>query len=251
MEVKDVTGLGEAARAVTDLVETDVAKQMYEDAIVDPIAEASAMATDIIRGCRLFTTPFVLMGTCAARFRHYCETVRARVPQSRQVEAPSNISGPVFERLKYENNETLINAYLQLLSSAIDTHSAHLAHPAFPGILSQLSSDQAVMLLYLKRNYGRLETSDECSFDPRTNQCSRHHSRNFPFHLKQLRNPDGVYISLWHLLNLNLLDRPNYCAELNNMKAYQRTQTLWTLTDFGDAFVQACIPDSPIIGIEK
>jgi hypothetical protein len=47
-------------KSITKLLETEIAKNAYEDGLSNPIKELSSLATDVLKGLRLFTVPFIL-----------------------------------------------------------------------------------------------------------------------------------------------------------------------------------------------
>jgi hypothetical protein len=247
----DPTGLTPLADSMAKIVNSEVVNRAYEDALSKPLAETSDLAHDIIKGLRLFTTPFVLMADYRERLLAWCAVARSKVPEDRQVEAPSNVVGPIFERLKYERPDSkLVDLYLQLLISSIDSDRVGNTHPAFPGVISQLSPDQAFMLLHLKR-HGNIETEDTCEFEYRSNECTRTRTLSSTLPGDRIQSPTShIHTLLWHMLGLNLVDRPSLCAEIRSFESSQRASVLWVLSDFGELFAEACVPDEPIVGFD-
>ena len=58
-----------------------------------------------------------------------------------------NVAGPALESLRYTGHEpTLSDLYANLLAAAMDTSTAHGAHPAFVEIIKQLTPDEAKLV---------------------------------------------------------------------------------------------------------
>lgn len=62
------------------------------------------------------------------------------------------VAGPAIEALRFAGHEeSLRDLYANLLATAMDTETAHRAHPAFVEILKQLSPDEARLLADVAR----------------------------------------------------------------------------------------------------
>lgn len=134
------------------VLNTPVAKRIYSEGLSKPIKSASALTTDILEGLRLFTAPFALAANYKDRLLKYLTECRNRVPVERQVESPPEIAGPLIERLRFiDDADPLKQLYLNLLTASIDRERQEGIHPAFPLILSQLSSDEAKLIACVRQ----------------------------------------------------------------------------------------------------
>jgi len=123
------------------ILDSEIVKKLYDDALVEPAKEVGGIATDLLKGLRCFTLPFVLMAKAKDRLLADLDECRRNVPEDRQTESPPEIAGPVIERLKFmDDSNPLRKILLNLLATSIDSERQALAHPAFATILSQLSA---------------------------------------------------------------------------------------------------------------
>lgn len=73
------------------------------------------------------------------------------LPEEQRVEAKPSIAGPVLRSLKWiEEGNVLADLYVELLKRAVDKDRMSEAHPAFVGIIDQLSPEEARFLLILR-----------------------------------------------------------------------------------------------------
>ena len=63
---------------------------------------------------------------------------------------PNEIGVPLLEKLFYVSDRELGQLYVSLLKRAAVKEEAHLAHPAFVNCITNLSPDEAKLVLYLK-----------------------------------------------------------------------------------------------------
>ena len=76
-----------------------------------------------------------------------------RVPASRRIFPAAQIVGPIFRNSEYELPRTPIwEMWRELLASASDIERVGQAHPAFAGIISQLSSEEAEVMRIVYRH---------------------------------------------------------------------------------------------------
>lgn len=219
--MEDLTGLGKA-------LESEVAKRAYSDALEKPLRETSETVTEVLQGLRLFTVPFKLAAIARERILAYVDNVRQSVPPEQQQEAAPEIAGPVLEAIRFVGDDNpLMELYLNLLRRAIDKERANEAHPAFPKIIEQLSPDEAKILFLVRyqcysieRRYVKIGNFQSESVD----------IKGFPTHELMFSNRVLMYFN--HLESLNLLRRMSIDAAES-----------YFLTDFGQVFASACIPD--------
>ena len=142
--MEDLTGLGR-------IVDSEVARKIYQDAVSPSAIQAGQAAEDLAKALRLFTAPVQLLAGYQDRLARWLEEVRSRVPEERQVEAPSNLAGPVLMNLRFEEESSCLkDMYLNLLTASIDKENQTNAHPGFVKIIEQLSPNEAFLLYKLK-----------------------------------------------------------------------------------------------------
>lgn len=235
----------------------DTVKKIYEDGLSESVQETGKMTTDLIKSFRLFTAPFQYLGVQQDRLTKYLNKVREGVPEERQIEAPTSLSGPIMDRLKYlEDDNYLTDLYISLLQRAIDKDRINEAHPAFFHIIEQLSPDEALLLFKIAEK----SIDYEYTMDLTEGEKGKSRFENVKV-LKDTSPKDKMIfvehfeMYLSHLESLNLLkwslisEEPIWENEevQNNRKqngTYRKTNIY--LTKFGDLFVKACIPKDKI-----
>lgn len=243
----------EGIEKFVNILGADTVKKIYEDGLSESVQETGKISTDFIKSARLFTAPFQFLGAYQDRLTKYLNKIREGVPEERQIEAPTSLSGPIMDRLKYlEENNYLTDLYISLLQRAIDRDRVNEAHPAFFHIIEQLSPDEALLLFKIAE-----ESIDyEYTMDLIEGENGKSRFENVKV-LKDTSPKDKMtfvehfemYIS--HLESLNLLKWSLISEEpiwenneiQNNRKqngTYRKTKIY--LTKFGDLFVKACIP---------
>lgn len=69
------------------------------------------------------------------------------VDESKIVEPPLNVVGPLLEKYKYNYDQgVLSDMFISLLANSMDSERSAESHPAFVDIISQLSPDEAKLL---------------------------------------------------------------------------------------------------------
>lgn len=241
---------------LSNILGQDTIKKIYEDAGSQPMQEVGKALTDLLKTARLFTAPIQLLASYQDRLSKYFEKVRSSVKEENQIEAPSSISGPIIERLKYlEDENYLTELYLNLLRRAIDKERVHEAHPAFYHIIDQLSADEAMLLYVIKQGSLYCNFSADLYYDE--NQRPRFKNNiliksNIPKDQILFFEHFDMYIH--HMESLNLVEWKiaNEKAILDNIEKQigVETATMVELTDFGYLFVSACIPKDGFIIIK-
>jgi hypothetical protein len=251
----------EGIEKFANILGADTVKKVYEDGLSESVQETGKISTDFIKATRLFTAPIQYLGAYQDRLTKHLNKVREGVPEERQIEAPTSLSGPIMDRLKYlEDDNYLTDLYVSLLQRAIDKERINEAHPAFFHIIEQLSPDEAFLLFKISQ-----EPIDyEYTLDLIVNENGKSRFENVNVikdttpkeHIVFIEHFD-MYIS--HLESLNLLkwtvvsEEPIWENEenLNSRKqngTYRKTKIY--LTKFGDLFVKACIPKNKVFIIK-
>ncbi|OSJ12256.1 hypothetical protein BST63_28465 [Bradyrhizobium canariense] len=140
----------------TDDIAADIAKeiakqlpvkQAYDDVAAHAAAETGQFLGDLAKTIRLVLVPIQLAAAYQDRVRAFIDRSIRAVPEERRIAPPPQILGPVLEGVRYEIEGTPIDEmFAALLSSSMDKARHASAHPAFPGIIKTLSSDEAKLL---------------------------------------------------------------------------------------------------------
>lgn len=244
-----------------NILGADTVKKVYEDGLSQSVQETGKISTDFIKAARLFTAPIQFMGAYQDRLSKYLNKVREGVPENQQIEAPTSLSGPIMERLKYlEESNYLTDLYISLLQRAIDKERINEAHPAFFHIIEQLSPDEAMLLHKISQKMLEYDYTMDLIIDEEgkslfnnvnvVNDTTPKGEMLFSEHFE-------MYVS--HLESLNLLkwtlksEDPIWENEDDNQNRIQTgafRKTNIYLTKFGDLFVKACIPENKVFFIK-
>ncbi|NQU21410.1 MAG: DUF4393 domain-containing protein [Candidatus Nealsonbacteria bacterium] len=136
---------------VADVLNTEIAKRLYDDLVSDAAKEGGGLITDAVKTLRLLTYyPFRFCAITFDKIQSGIEEAKSRVPEDRQIGAHPAIVMPVLERIGYEDDDSILREmYINLLARAIDRERVSEAHPAFAKIIEQLSPDEAWILCHL------------------------------------------------------------------------------------------------------
>lgn len=222
-------------------------QEVYEDAIKNPAKEVGNIMSDIMKVLMLVATPIQYMAALQDRYRKFLDVSVRRVPQEQRIAPAPQILGPVLEGIRYEPESTPINEmFSQLLSRSMDTQRVEEAHPSFPWIIRQLSSDEAVILSRLREaTYEYVYTS---SLDQNTRRFTREKTEidEFPTDALQFHQNLGFYMN--HLSSLGLAGIYDYKnqepihEEIDGNQVQTGTKVFckYQLTDVGRKFINAC-----------
>jgi Abortive infection alpha len=122
-------------------------KAAYTDAIKPAAKQLGHLGEDILKALRLALFPVTVAAGLHDRFERFVKHAVARIPEKKRVSPAPQIVGPVLEGVRYEPEGTTIDQmFSQLLSASMDSDRLKDAHPSFPMIIKQLSSDEAKIL---------------------------------------------------------------------------------------------------------
>src|SRR5262249_16188004 len=144
--------MGQRKMAVEEEFAKELAKQLpvkaiYKDAGAPAAKQAGQLFEDLVKALQLALAPVQLLGAWQDRFRRFLDTAVRRVPEANRISPSPQIIGPVLEGIRYEEEDTAIDAmFSQLLSASMDSERVNDAHPSFPLVVRQLSSDEAKLL---------------------------------------------------------------------------------------------------------
>lgn len=220
-------------------------KKIYNEAISPTAKQTGQLAGDIAKAIHLALAPLQFLAAYQDRLRHFIDTSVRRVPKDKQVSPAPQILGPVVEGIRYEPEGTPIDEmFSQLLSRAIDNDRVHEAHPAFPIIIKQLSSDEAKILVALKSaGYEYIYTSN---YERKTNLFYGRNVEADKLPRDGLVYPDNVPFYMDHLHQLGLAGIYQLGNQEPLMSGEPRVQTgvrvksEYRLSELGVRFVKAC-----------
>jgi hypothetical protein len=219
-------------------------KAAYRDAVKPAAKQAGQLAQDLVKTIQLALAPLQFAGAYQDRLRAFIDRSVRSVPEANRVSPAPQILGPIVEGIRYEPEGTpLDEMFSKLLASSMDSERLGEAHPGYPILIKQLSSDEARILSTLNsQQYDHVHTR---TFNPATNLFYGPpviEVDSLP--RDQLVFPDNVPFYLQHLDKLGLAG----IFQVGNQEALfdggkqtgVRVRSTYRLTDFGEAFVRAC-----------
>lgn len=245
----------------TDLavaIATEVAKQIpvkdaYDDAVKPGAKQIGSVMEDLTKTLHLVLAPFQLTAALQDRFRQYIDTSIRRVPEPNRITPPPQILGPVLEGIRYEPEGTPIDEmFSQLLTSSMDRERVHNAHPSFPLLIKQISSDEALLLHAMWSRFkegGAIHQQYTRDYDAAKNVFTGHHVEVDEIPRDGLIFPDNVEFYGQHLYALGLSafydsasQEPLYANGRSEPQTGVRVFKELRLTDFGIKFMSAVAP---------
>jgi hypothetical protein len=165
------------------------------------------------------------------------------VPEERRISPAPQIAGPVLEAIRYEPEGSPIDEmFSELLSRSMDKERVGEAHPSYPSIIRQLSSDEAKIIKVLREKtypfiqvwkldgpLSRLERTEADEL-PRGDLFF---PNNVPFYIEHLNSPGLA--GIWEVPPQEHLFEGG--RQIGNRVRYE-----YRLTPFGHRFAMACMP---------
>ncbi|NVK42121.1 MAG: DUF4393 domain-containing protein [Oceanospirillaceae bacterium] len=144
------------------------------------------------------------------------------VPAENIIPVPAEIGVPILEKLAYTSDENLSELFTNLLANASTNNTAHKVHPGFLSKLSNLSPDEAKLLVFAYNNKGIYlhrvtpNTADQNNWFLAVENDA----------LENLQYPENAKLYIDNLGALNILfwsfphNTPNFDATLLNNKSF-------------------------------
>lgn len=222
--------------------------KVYVDALSPAMKQIGKSLESVAKTSRFLLAPFEYLAKQHDRWERYLEKVSERVDKENLIEGHPQIVIPTLEGLSLTYENTLLSElFINLLAISIDKSKQDLAHPAFPGIIKQLSRDEAVILFYLKhKNYKIKQKSD---YNEEKNQFKNKETLCEEFPMEKLDCPQNIWMNMNHLNSLNLAGTWQVGQqEVIYDKATKRQIGVFInserrLMEFGELFANACIPN--------
>lgn len=232
-----------------DLLKLIPSEELYKDAAQPALRQVGDSLERVIKATRFILAPLEYLAAQHDRWERYLEKISKNVDEVNMINGHPQIVIPSLEGLNYaEEGSIITELFINLLSKAIDKTKLDLAHPAFPKIIQQLSPDEAVILFYLKKQpYSLREQSD---FNSSKHQFTNRRTIREDFPVSKLIFPQHIWLYMNHLHSLNLAGTYQIGNQEMIMSPDSKEQigvyinSRRMLTDFGQLFSKACIPDS-------
>ncbi len=140
--------LKDAADAVKGIVE---AVPIYQDALQPAAREVGTALQTVAKTLHVLLAPVSGLVWGYEKIKDFVsERVAEKLkdaPSERLRTPEPNVAGPALEALKYTGyQDNLRELYAGLLATAIDSKTAHAAHPSFVEMIKQMSPDEALIM---------------------------------------------------------------------------------------------------------
>jgi hypothetical protein len=215
----------------------------YNDLLSPGAAEAGRAIENIVKTLHLALFPIQFLGAFQDRLSNFIDNSVRRVPEEKRVAPAPQILGPIIEGIRYEPEGTPIDTmFSELLSRSMDRDRVNEAHPSYPLIIKQLSSDEAKILASLDRNAFDYVYNGKGVFDHGNVEVGALLREELDF-------PDNVPLYFEHLHHLGLAgifgaeNQEVLSGDTPRVQTGVRRCCHYRLTDFGQRFVKACIGD--------
>jgi hypothetical protein len=223
-------------------------EQVYRDAAQPALQQIGKSLEKVIKAARFLLAPLEYLAAQHDRWEKYLERISKNVEKENMVEGHPQIVIPSLEGLSFcQENSLIAEMFVNLLSKTIDKTKLDLAHPAFAKIIQQLSSDEAVILYYLKKN--SYELKEQSDFDHSKHLFFNRRTIFEEFPAQSLSFPNNLWMYMDHLYSLNLAGTWQIGNQEPIIDQTTKDQTgiyinsERCLTPFGQLFCKACVPD--------
>jgi Abortive infection alpha len=196
----------------------------------------------------MIVAPIEYLAAQNDRWQRYLRRVADQVPEEKRIEAHPQIAGLVLEGLRYVDEHNIIaDLFINLLARAIDNDRVNEAHPAFASIISQMSSDEAQIIFWLRKKSYLYRQYSVFNSEKRLFSVREVIENEFP--TDKLIFPENFEVYMDHLYSLNLAgiwQEGHQEPILEGDPAIQIGVNITSyaqLTSFGKMFAQACVPE--------
>jgi hypothetical protein len=219
-------------------------KDAYTDAIKPAAKQLGQLGEDILKALRLALFPVTFAAGLQDRYERFVKKAVSRVPESNRVSPAPQIVGPVLEGVRYEPEGTQIDEmFSELLSTSMDCERLNDAHPSFPMIIKQLSSDEAKILnsMFASGEQPGLVQI----FQLRSGLAITSTERN-DLPVAGLIFPGNISMYTDRLQRLGLIqfhtERPMEPIFVGGVQTGGRNFLICKFTEIGESFMRACSP---------
>lgn len=235
-----------------------VVEDAYTDGVKGPLVQLGLFGEQIIKTLRFLTYPIQAAALRQDLIDRRIAQAISDVPEAQRIIPQDSLILEVADKLKYQLNDNLVSdMYVDLLSASMDSERVKLAHPSFIHLISQISSDEAFMLLKMSgfetcAFMRRLSDWDVVSKEERESTYS---SATYTHDEKEenlidillkpedLHFPDNFYIYIEHLRALEIIEYTNeYDAPMKWKQSSDLAYAFWFIrvSKFGRLFFDCC-----------
>ncbi|ASV13662.1 DUF4393 domain-containing protein [Leptospira santarosai] len=230
-------------------LDSKVVEKIYDDGLSGTTSQIGRLGEDLVKTARLLLFPIQILGSLQDRLERILIRIKHKIPEDKIKQADPKIIGPSLENLKYiQEDDVLFEAFINLITKSMNEDEYRNVHPAFPRLLEQLSSDEAILLYELKNmEFNVVDTMD---YDRSLNQFHNRKLISSEIPSEKLEFPEHMETYYSHLESLGLVSWPVFKQIPINSNGIQTGITRyskWLSTPFGKIFSQVCIPDEEYI----
>lgn len=191
------------------------------------------------------------------------------IPEEHLCEPDPQIASRIIVRFIYLTSEQIADLFTTLLARASDSTTRGMVHPSFVGVIDSLSSDEALIIEYIKEtNYRDIEF---CSVQAIKRESGGFktlgdHVTNIPSHV-ELLFPENTEAYMSNLLRLGILYEPQGVTQKDKTeyskikeipkivelvsdldtslyKGVKYKEGYYSITAFGRLFINTVLPDA-------
>lgn len=235
------------ASIATELAKQIPIKDAYNDALSPGMKQTGSALEDLTKTARLILAPLQVGAALQDRLSAFLDKSVRGIPDERRIPPPKQILGPTLEAMKYEDDDSPITEmFAALLNKSMDIEVVHLAHPAFPQIIRQLSPDEAQILngIFQFQEKGapaKRQIAMDLSYQP-TKAWKNIRTEVDELSRTNLRFPDNFDFYFQHLYSMGLAGVYKIGDEVikeGKTQVGSRIFEEYRLTDFGLSFMRA------------
>jgi hypothetical protein len=217
-------------------------KAAYTDAIKPAAKQVGRLAEDVVKALRLALFPLTVAAGFQDRFQRFVKEAVSRVPEKRRVSPAPQIVGPVLEGVRYETEgSTIDQMFSKLLSTSMDSEHLKDAHPSFPIMIRQLSSDEAKILnsMFVSGEHPKVVQV----FELRGGLAITSTEKN-ELPVTGLDFPENISMYMDRLIRLGLIqlhaEKPMETIVVGGSQTGGRNFLICKFTETGESFMRAC-----------
>ena len=219
--------------------------KIYEDALQPAVKQVGSILEDTLKTARLILAPLAFGGVGFDRFQKWCDRIRNNVKEENMQSPNINILIPTINGLSLNPDETLLGEmFFNILQSSVDKTKQQFLSPAFPKILEQLTKDEAIMLVLLKKQKYKHHTKMDFDKNIYSFINEKVEFSEIPLYKLEFQEKVWIYNDHLHYLNLSSYWKYKSTEQIFNNSCEQIGVKLFyefKLTKFGEAFAEACI----------
>lgn len=239
-----------------------VIEEAYSDGVSDTLQEASKIGVDALKTIRLMLFPLQFGAMAQDRLAKYIAKSIDSVSPEDRIEPAESLAFPLADKLRFQEEGSLLTeAYLNLLSRAMDRERVGEAHPAFVNIISQLCPDEILLLNQIGKSdyllvymldglvdaYSKTAVADyvdALNIEEKTKELLN----KYAFERNSIAQPELLTTFLEHIVSLGLAnydvklyEREGFIGLRNAVSYPEHYIHRLQLTKFGKLFFKACV----------